>query len=743
MTILYPELLLLIFDNASVQTMTSLSLCSHQIRILVFPLLYRHVVFKNNKELSQFSSRVISEANGENLIDELRVADHVRHLEFGGDSDVCYEEDELELLALALEHIKALRGFTWSTALPEDPTIFSAVQTTCKGIQNISLHLGEDFAGDDDEYMATLFGFKGLERLEISTRWMSVDNEILPSSMVDMIRASPNLRILDLSLDSYGDPHPKWDIDTLFQSIAIAPTTLRLREAADLDLQAFSDSTKPTPFRSFLLSHHDKIVSLALPAPQEDFAHGPPSLNLPPDTLPLLREFEGSIYWCSQLSKLQVASKLESLTLLWEPSVSGDYKRGMLLEALQAFSSLKALNMFDGNIFLSAEELKAIVENAPHLECLTCAIDRDETAGTIGSQLSCLNLRALAANIFRYASTIPGVLSEEFVRTLAKHCPALVTVEDLDQRDYDVEAGLVDLTSANRREQVPGLPDWSQAGFERGTQDLPDDSKVGYTLIADQLASQFGLIANDGQDDTAALQTAINAMAQQTVADGMYRLIQLPAGTINLSYMVYYVDTSHLIIRGAGANPDAGGTKLVFRPDEDTKYDTIVNERVRALSSFLAFSITLTQWDLDNMKYSWDFVDDNGNGVSGQATGGWLWPGRSVFRVGSSEVAFKYTRQHSEAPRNRKELFKGSVNYHWRSDEHKTKGWAVSQDNDKAGVKGTSSVRVRYLVVCLQFQHAEHVNRSFHVLLFHPEALELEMKSSIYWHALHEPFTRG
>ncbi|KAF8918444.1 hypothetical protein CPB85DRAFT_84634 [Mucidula mucida] len=240
-----------------------------------------------------------------------------------------------------------------------------------------------------------------------------------------------------------------------------------------------------------------------------------------------------------------------------------------------------------------------------------------------------------------------------------------------------VEAGLVDLTSANRREQVPGLPDWSQAGFERGTQDLPDDSKVGYTLTADQLATQFGLVANDGQDDTDALQKAISAMSQQAVPDGMYRLIQLPAGTINLSYMIY-VDTSYLIIRGAGANPDAGGTKLVFRPDEDTKYDTIVNER----------------WDLDNMKYSWDFVDDNGNGVSGEATGGWLWPGRSVFRVGSSEVASKYSRQHSEAPRNRKELFKGSVNYHWRSDEHKIKGWAVSQDNDKAGVKGTSSVRV-------------------------------------------------
>lgn len=41
-----------------------------------------------------------------------------------------------------------------------------------------------------------------------------------------------------------------------------------------------------------------------------------------------------------------------------------------------------------------------------------------------------------------------------------------------------------------------------------------------------------------------------------------------------------YVDTSYLIIRGAGNNPNAGGTKLVFRPDADTQYDTIANDRV-------------------------------------------------------------------------------------------------------------------------------------------------------------------
>ncbi len=247
--------------------------------------------------------------------------------------------------------------------------------------------------------MSTLFGFKGLLRLEISTqmmctsrilshaahsRYLALYNGEIPGSMVDMIRASPNLLALDLSLDTYGDPHPKWDIDTLFRSIDIAPTTLKLRKAADLDIHAFSDHTKLTPFRSFLLSHHQGITSLALPAPQEDFAHGPPSLNLPPDTLPMLRELEGTIYWCFQLSKLQVASKLESLTVLLERPLFQDDKRGMLLEALQAFSSLKALNIIHGETFLLCDQFKIIMNNARHLESLTCAFARHETAVRLG-----------------------------------------------------------------------------------------------------------------------------------------------------------------------------------------------------------------------------------------------------------------------------------------------------------------------------------------------------------------------
>ncbi|KAG9125909.1 hypothetical protein FRC07_005677, partial [Ceratobasidium sp. 392] len=223
-------------------------------------------------------------------------------------------------------------------------------------------------------------------------------------------------------------------------------------------------------------------------------------------------------------------------------------------------------------------------------------------------------------------------------------------------------AALVDLTSANRRIQVPGLPDWSKVGFEGGKA-LPDNSKVAYTLSAAE------------QDDTAALQNAIKAVESQAVPNGSYRLIQLPAGTINLSYMIY-VDTSYLIIRGAGSDPDIG-TKIVFRPDADTKYDTIINER----------------WDLDGMKYSWDFPDETANG-----------PGPRVRGCGLVDQSFELAvaKLLVNIHVNFRKLRATGKSYSW--DRLTTIGdpmkepskarWAVSQAKDKAGHLGTSIVHV-------------------------------------------------
>jgi hypothetical protein len=77
-------------------------------------------------------------------------------------------------------------------------------------------------------------------------------------------------------------------------------------------------------------------------------------------------------------------------------------------------------------------------------------------------------------------------------------------------------SALVDLTAGNRRPRVPGLPDWTQVGYEQGLKPLPDDSLVAKTITAAQLASIYNVKPNDGVDDTDGLQKAIAGMLESS-----------------------------------------------------------------------------------------------------------------------------------------------------------------------------------------------------------------------------------
>ncbi|KAJ7130871.1 hypothetical protein C8R46DRAFT_1048762 [Mycena filopes] len=214
-------------------------------------------------------------------------------------------------------------------------------------------------------------------------------------------------------------------------------------------------------------------------------------------------------------------------------------------------------------------------------------------------------------------------------------------------------SSLVDLTSSNRRSPVPGLPDWSRAGYEQGLKPLPDDSLVAKIITAAQLSSVYGVIANDGKDDSNGLQKAI---LDNPGDDDAFTLIQLPSGTLEISHPIY-LSSNYLILRGAGNDP-VDGTILTFNPDTNTQYDVLT-------------SPDGDNWDIDGMSFSWSYEEpaNTKSGtklVTGSATSGWIWPGRSVFHVGSKAIAPKFTTPASLAPPNRIDLFYGSVNYHWR-----------------------------------------------------------------------------
>ncbi|EJD37321.1 hypothetical protein AURDEDRAFT_173595 [Auricularia subglabra TFB-10046 SS5] len=240
-----------------------------------------------------------------------------------------------------------------------------------------------------------------------------------------------------------------------------------------------------------------------------------------------------------------------------------------------------------------------------------------------------------------------------------------------------VLAATVDLTQHNRRPPIGGLPDWSKVGYERGEKPLPDDSQVKTVVSPDVLASKYGVIPNDGQDDTSGLERAINDFSN-TGRDGTFVVIQLPAGTLNLRYTIY-LDANYLILRGAGNDPNNGGTVLEFRPDENTRYDVLEPKGDR--------------WSEEGMYTAWAYDEPDGTlvggirHVTGNATSGWLWPGRSVFRVGSKRVANKFGVPRDLAPDNRKDIFFGTVNYHWRNDT-KVKGFMADQTKDIAGFLG-------------------------------------------------------
>ncbi|WP_344836139.1 RHS repeat-associated core domain-containing protein [Kribbella ginsengisoli] len=196
-------------------------------------------------------------------------------------------------------------------------------------------------------------------------------------------------------------------------------------------------------------------------------------------------------------------------------------------------------------------------------------------------------------------------------------------------------------TSDNRRTPIAGVYDWSHAGFGGGTP-LPAPSNyrsdAACNLTAATVQSTYNVIPNDDKDDTNALQAVIDHIrtdcSPTSRIDSMAK-VMLPAGKINLSHELH-IDADYMLLRGAGSG--TGGTQLVFAPDANTRYDKITKDGSR--------------WDLDAM-------------TSGEATGGWIWPGRGMIRVQSRAVAPKYAEQYAAAAPNRKDLFEGTVNDHW------------------------------------------------------------------------------
>jgi hypothetical protein len=95
------------------------------------------------------------------------------------------------------------------------------------------------------------------------------------------------------------------------------------------------------------------------------------------------------------------------------------------------------------------------------------------------------------------------------------------------------------------------MPDFSYAGYQFGEKEIP----ISATKII--FATDFGVIANDGLDDSKNLIKAIEA--SKTIKGTV--LLQLPAGRIILSEILY-IERSNFVLSGAGTGEM--GTEIYF-----------------------------------------------------------------------------------------------------------------------------------------------------------------------------------
>ncbi|MFD0861602.1 hypothetical protein ACFQ1M_05250 [Sungkyunkwania multivorans] len=118
------------------------------------------------------------------------------------------------------------------------------------------------------------------------------------------------------------------------------------------------------------------------------------------------------------------------------------------------------------------------------------------------------------------------------------------------------------------------LPDFSYAGYQFGERHIP--KKMETTINA----SDYGVIANDGLDDTEALKKAI--VAASKVKGSV--LVQLPVGRIIISDIIY-IERSNFVLRGAGTGTK--GTEIYFpRPLMYTKDSESLQELREYLVQF-------------------------------------------------------------------------------------------------------------------------------------------------------------
>ena len=100
--------------------------------------------------------------------------------------------------------------------------------------------------------------------------------------------------------------------------------------------------------------------------------------------------------------------------------------------------------------------------------------------------------------------------------------------------------------------QTAFLPDYSYAGYRWSDEPLPTPAAPEATILR---ATDHGVVADDGRDDTAGIRAAVAAASG---VDG-WAVVELPAGEVELRNLLF-IERGEFVLRGAGSGD--GGTVL-------------------------------------------------------------------------------------------------------------------------------------------------------------------------------------
>ncbi|KAJ7595710.1 hypothetical protein C8J56DRAFT_387308 [Mycena floridula] len=440
------EIQLLIAAQSSISSLANLSLCSHHLRTVVFPLLNQSIHIRSSEQLLELCTR-ITEEQTEPGIHNLQVAGYIKHLQL---DEEC-EQDAFDDLVSVIPHLQQLEGFA-VTAQSECAcqNVIDSIRRHCPRFNSLSVFLLRGFEASDEDLEAT-FGFAGLRHLRIdsfqvclSEIWM--DN-ILPPSIINTLCSSPALETLILAFDM--DNGAQWNVHEFFKQLDGMKfpklRVLQIRQSAELDLWKVCEPNDH--FMDFLVNHHEHLEVLHLPSPIEDLAYGPEELEFPANFFPKLSDLEGPSFLCMKLSELPLPSQgLKKLTILLDRSIwdgDHDHEQKQVFKILRDFVALESFSIRRGHrtmtspdMTITPSQIRLLAEYNPKLKTYSCPVQLDDL-DELGLALAAFpQLQVFATNLTTLLEDQP-LSPQEFLASLARHCDNLRTVEDIEKPVFE------------------------------------------------------------------------------------------------------------------------------------------------------------------------------------------------------------------------------------------------------------------------------------------------------------------